>query len=46
MTDSGTYSCDDGEYVKGLTYEIVDDDYGDYLYFITALGLMWSSSTL
>ena len=45
MTDSDTYSCDEGEYVKGLTYEIVDGN-TNYPYFITAIGLMCTSSTL
>ncbi|CAM9383944.1 unnamed protein product, partial [Laminaria digitata] len=46
MNASHTASCDEGEYVKGLTYVIEYVEEEDFPYYISAIGFMCSSSTL
>lgn len=45
MINSGIDSCDEGEYVKGLAYEI-DYESDEYPYYLSSVHFMCSSSTL
>ena len=45
MINSGIDFCDEGEYVKGLAYEI-DYESDEYPYYLSSVHFMCSSSTL
>ena len=46
-TETRTASCDEGEYVQGLSYSVYrPEDATSFSYYLTDVGLMCSSATL